>query len=103
MKRLLIGAPILFGLITVSIAQAPKGPPPRRGVGNGERAKNTSNRPLQDLWIPPAIGGKTPEITLSKSKKSFWKGATTDTYCFNNTGFWGPTLFLIKARACRSR
>ncbi len=93
-RRLLISASVLLGLLTAIFAQAPQGPPPRRGSGNGERAKDTSNRPLQNLWIPPAAGGKTLELTLAKSKKSFWNGATTDTFCFNNTGFWGPTLFL---------
>jgi FtsP/CotA-like multicopper oxidase with cupredoxin domain len=28
--------------------------------------------------------------------KSFWKGATTATYGYNNESFWGPTLILKK-------
>lgn len=101
MKRTpLIHAAIFLSLVTASLAQAPKGPPPRRGGSKGgERAKDTSSRPMQKLWIPPAIGGKAPELTLAKSKKSFWSGATTDTYCFNGTGFWGPTIFLNQGEA----
>ncbi len=49
-------------------------------------------RPYQKLWIPPLIEGKSFNLTLDKTTKSFWAGATTDTYSFNKTGFWGPTL-----------
>jgi len=49
-------------------------------------------RPFQKLWIPPAIEGKSFNLTLGKSTKSFWAGATTETYGFNKAQFWGPTL-----------
>jgi blue copper oxidase len=55
---------------------------------------NAPRRPFQPLWIPPLLEGDSINLTLSKGSKSFWKGATTDTYSFNETGFWGPTLIL---------
>ena len=51
-----------------------------------------TTRPFQDLWIPPAIQGKSFNLTLSGKTHSFWKGATTTTYGFNEAYFWGPTL-----------
>lgn len=52
----------------------------------------TRTRPFQKLHIPEAIGGKTFTLNLHKSRKSFWQGATTDTYAYNGESFWGPTL-----------
>ncbi len=54
------------------------------------RAQNA--RPYQDLWVPPALEGKNFELALARSSKSFWAGATTATYSFNQCHFWGPTL-----------
>lgn len=52
----------------------------------------TSARPFQKLHIPEAISGQNFHLNLHKTKASFWKGATTDTYAYNNESFWGPTL-----------
>jgi len=52
----------------------------------------TSARPFQKLHIPEAVSGRNFELNLHKTTKSFWKGATTDTYAYNNESFWGPTL-----------
>lgn len=54
----------------------------------------TTLRPFQKLWIPEALTGKTFNLTLHKTKKSFWAGATTTTYGYNGAPFWGPTLVL---------
>lgn len=51
-----------------------------------------TTRPFQNLWIPPAVQGKSFNLTLSETTQSFWKGATTTTYGFNQAHFWGPTL-----------
>jgi len=102
-RRFLISTSLLLGLLTASFAQAPKGPPPRRGGASGERTKVTSTRPLQNLWIPPLLAGKTFDLKLGTSKKSFWAGATTETLCFNDTGFWGPTLILNQGDAVQLR
>ena len=81
----------------------PDGPPgggPRRpggpgGPGGGGRGKTggvvVSNRPLQDLWIPPLVEGKTFELTLAEGSKQFLAGKTP-TIGFNGADFWGPTL-----------
>jgi blue copper oxidase len=52
--------------------------------------------PSNALWIPPKLSGKTFNLTLSKGTKQILKGALTKTYGYNNSGFWGPTLFLNK-------
>ena len=56
----------------------------------------TSARPFQKLHIPEAIVGTSFNLNVHKSSKSFWKGATTATYGYNNESFWGPTLILKK-------
>ena len=53
-------------------------------------------RPFQPLHIPQAISGTEFELSLHKSSKSFWKGATTKTYGYNQETFWGPTLIWQK-------
>ena len=53
-------------------------------------------RVFQKLWIPEAISGKNFALTLKKTRKSFWPGATTTTCGFNGAAFWGPTLVLQK-------
>ena len=78
------------------------GPPPTTSlaaqppVGKAERKLDTPKtaRTFQTLWIPPIRAGKSFDLTLSKSSKSFWPGATTATYGFNEAEFWGPTLVL---------
>ncbi|MCX6368618.1 MAG: multicopper oxidase domain-containing protein [Armatimonadetes bacterium] len=50
------------------------------------------DRPFQKLWVPERLSGKTFNLMLSKTKKSFWEGATTTTYGYNGAPFWGPTL-----------
>jgi blue copper oxidase len=52
----------------------------------------TKTRPFQKLHIPEALSGRTFELSLHKARKSFWEGATTDTYAYNKESFWGPTL-----------
>ena len=49
-------------------------------------------RPFQKLWIPDTLSGKSFNLTLRKTRKSFWQGASTDTYGYNTASFWGPTL-----------
>lgn len=48
------------------------------------------------LWIPPKLSGKVFDLELSKGTKQIAKGALTNTYGYNGTGFWGPTLFMKK-------
>ncbi len=54
----------------------------------------TNVRPYQELWIPEAVSGKTFDLTLHKATRSFYKGANTNTYAYNNGNYWGPTLIL---------
>lgn len=57
------------------------------------QAQNASTvRTYQRLHIPEAISGKSFQLRLHTSKMSFWKGATTATYGYNNENYWGPTL-----------
>jgi blue copper oxidase len=49
-------------------------------------------RHFQKLRIPELIAGKEFNLSLHPSKKSFWQGATTNTYAYNKEDFWGPTL-----------
>ncbi|WP_375448152.1 multicopper oxidase family protein [uncultured Fibrella sp.] len=49
-----------------------------------------------DLWIPPTLTGTTFNLTLAKTTKQMRTGAVTNTYSYNNTGFWGPTLIMNK-------
>lgn len=55
-------------------------------------------RPYQDLWIPPAITGNSFDLKLGQSSKSFWAGAVTKTYAFNDLKFWGPTLIMTQGQ-----
>lgn len=49
-----------------------------------------------DLWIPPTLTGTNLSLAVGKSTKQFKTGAATNTYSYNNTGFWGPTLVVNK-------
>ncbi|MEI6284098.1 MAG: hypothetical protein WCP40_03240, partial [Opitutae bacterium] len=80
----------------------PEGGPPGGkggpGGGGGQRGPRVAaaktlpaDRPLQDLWIPPLLEGKTIELTLSASTKNF-AGVVTPTLGYNKNNFWGPTL-----------
>ena len=69
--------------------KGPGGP----GGGGGAKARPANNRPLQELWVPPAIEGKTFNLTLGTSSRKFLEGAT-NTYGYNKLSFWGPTLVL---------
>jgi bilirubin oxidase len=60
-------------------------------------------RPLQDLRVPPLVEGTSFDLTLGRSSRSFWPGATTATYSYNNTGFWGPTLVFHRGETVRVR
>jgi len=66
-----------------------KGP----GGGGGGKARPANNRPMQELWVPPVLEGKTFNLTLGTSTKKFLEG-TTNTYGYNQLSFWGPTLIL---------
>ena len=48
------------------------------------------------LWIPPTLTGTTFNLTLSRTSKQFLSGATTQTYGYNGSEFWGPTLIMNK-------
>ena len=61
--------------------------------GGGNKARPTNNRPMQELWVPPVLEGKTFNLTLGTSTKKFLEG-TTNTYGYNQLSFWGPTLIL---------
>jgi blue copper oxidase len=54
-----------------------------------------SNRPLQDLWIPPLLEGKAFNLQLAQATRKFLAGTTT-TMGFNGATFWGPTLVFNK-------
>lgn len=56
----------------------------------------SDTRPFQKLRIPEAVAGTNFNLSVHKSTKSFWKGATTATFAYNNETFWGPTLILKK-------
>ncbi len=51
------------------------------------------------LWIPPAVTGTTFNLALSKATKALRPGALTNTYGFNGSDFWGPTLLVQKGDA----
>ena len=57
-------------------------------------SSHAADRPFQALRIPPAISGKQIDLVLHKATKSFWKGATTATYAYNDESFWGPTVIV---------
>ncbi len=48
------------------------------------------------LWIPDTITGTTFNVTLGKKTSQLRTGATTNTYGYNNSAFWGPTLIMNK-------
>lgn len=70
-----------------------KGKGPGGPGGGGGKARPANNRPLQELWIPPVIEGKSFNLTLAPSSRKFLEG-TTSTYGYNGLSFWGPTLIL---------
>ncbi|MEY4379410.1 MAG: hypothetical protein RLZ85_1291, partial [Verrucomicrobiota bacterium] len=70
-----------------------KGKGPGGPGGGGGKARPANNRPLQELWIPPVLEGKTFDLTLGTNSKKFLEG-TTNTYGYNKLNFWGPTLIL---------
>lgn len=69
--------------------KGPGGP----GGGGGGKARPANNRPLQELWVPPVIEGKSFNLTLATSSRKFLEG-TTNTYGYNGLSFWGPTVIL---------
>lgn len=92
---------VLLCISSQAFAQAPKG----QGKGRREAppAASSQVRPYQNLWIPPVVTGKAIELTLGKTKRSFWSGATTTTYGYNGAQFWGPTVFLNQGEAVQLR
>ncbi len=67
----------------------------------GAARQQTTQKPVevrkyQNLHMPEAISGKEFQLELKKRSKSFWAGATTTTYGYNNESFWGPTLIFNK-------
>ena len=91
--RALILAAFTAGMIAIVQPTDLRAQPPG-GKAEKKAAMLKADRPFQNLWIPPALDGKSFDLILSKTSKSFWAGATTTTYSFNKTGFWGPTLIL---------
>ncbi len=49
-----------------------------------------------NLWIPDTITGTTFNLTIKKTTSQFRTGAATNTYGYNNSNFWGPTLIMNK-------
>ncbi len=67
------------------------------GSGSGTTGGGTTTTTTyNDLWIPPTVSGTTFNLTLGKTTKQFKTGAITNTYSFNGTNFWGPTLIMNK-------
>ncbi len=101
MNRSSLWITVLIGISSFAFAQAPKG----QGKGRRESSAASSGkvRPYQNLWIPPVLTGKAIDLSLSKTKKSFWAGATTATYGYNDAQFWGPTVFLNQGDAVQLR
>jgi bilirubin oxidase len=84
--RLLLGTTLFSILMAIVLSVVQNDMALKRAVAN--------DRPFQNLWIPPLLEGKNINLTLSQTSKSFWPGATTQTYGFNQAEFWGPTLVL---------
>ncbi len=99
MKHLSLQIAVLLGISTFAFAQAPKG----KGRREAPAASSGKVRPYQNLWIPPVLSGKVIDLSLNKTKKSFWAGATTATYGYNDAQFWGPTVFLNQGEAVQLR
>jgi bilirubin oxidase len=59
-------------------------------------AISSQTRPYQNLHIPTTLSGTSFKLRLHKGSHSFWTGATTATYSYNDEPFWGPTLLLNK-------
>jgi blue copper oxidase len=57
-------------------------------------AQQSKTRPYQELHIPQLLKGTHFDLNLHKTQKSFWSGAVTTTYAYNDEGFWGPTVEL---------
>lgn len=74
---------------------AGKGGPGKGGGGQSTGGVVVSNRPLQELWIPPLVEGKTFNLNLAPSTRKFLTG-TTPTMGYNGASFWGPTLVFNK-------
>ena len=62
-----------------------------------------------DLAIPPLAtptmvdGTLTYDLTLAPSSRQYQPGAATNTYSYNNAGFWGPTIVVNKGDTVRLR
>ncbi len=90
MKRTALYRPhIVIGMICALATSIALG-----ATWNQSEQKQADTRKYQTLHIPEAISGKDFQLELKKRSKSFWAGATTITYGYNNESFWGPTLFL---------
>ncbi|MBO0952357.1 multicopper oxidase family protein [Fibrella forsythiae] len=63
---------------------------------DGTSSATTVSGTYNDLWIPPTITGTTFNLTLAKTTKQMRTGSVTNTYSYNSTGFWGPTLIMNK-------
>ena len=55
-----------------------------------------SSTTYNTLWIPDTLTGKTFNLTLAPGTKQMRSGALTNTYSYNDSGFWGPTLIMNK-------
>ena len=55
-----------------------------------------SSSTYNSLWIPDTLTGTTFNLTLAPGTKQIRTGELTNTYSYNNSGFWGPTLIMNK-------
>ncbi len=67
----------------------------------GAIATPQNTRPYQELHIPELLKGTEFNLSLHSGKHSFWQGATTKTYSYNNEAFWGPTLELVQGQTVK--
>ena len=56
----------------------------------------TTAQTYNPLFIPPPMTGTTFNLTLDQSAKQFFTGPVTQTYGYNQSLFWGPTLIMRK-------
>lgn len=83
-------------LCTVSATNSAGTGPASAGVTVTPVASTTGGTVTSTLWIPPAISGTTFNLTLAKATKQYRTGAATNTYGYNGSDFWGPTLIMNK-------
>ena len=65
-------------------------------AGAGVTPALSSSATYNTLWIPDTITGTTFNLTLKKNTSQLRTGAATNTYGYNDSNFWGPTLIMNK-------